>query len=139
LALHHGICRRHKEDDVPDTFIQRYVFPDGELHRVDKVIATAERAGQELRDAESLREHYALTLRHWVANLEANRDAAIADVGPERERVWRLYMTASALAFERGDVSIFQMLMAMPGEEPHPLSLARPSFVKGEFAPLPAD
>jgi cyclopropane-fatty-acyl-phospholipid synthase len=139
LALHHGICRRHKEDDVPDTFIQRYVFPDGELHRVDKVIATAERAGQELRDAESLREHYALTLRHWVANLEANRDAAIADVGSERERVWRLYMTASALAFERGDVSIFQMLMAMPGEEPHPLGLARPSFVREEVAPIPAD
>ncbi len=107
---------------MPDTFIQRYVFPDGELHEVAKVIATAERAGQELRDDESLREHYALTLRHWVANLEQNREAAIAEVGTERERVWRLYMTASALAFERGDVSIHQMLMAMPGEEAHPLS-----------------
>lgn len=138
LALHHGICRRHSEEEVPDTFIQRYVFPDGELHKVDTVIATAERAGQELRDVESLREHYALTLRHWVANLQDNREAAIADVGTERERVWRLYMTASALAFERGDVSIHQMLMAMPGEEGHPLPLARADYLR-EGIKLPAD
>ncbi len=136
LALHHGICRRHTEEEVPDTFIQRYVFPDGELHYVSKVIATAESAGQELRDLESLREHYALTLRHWVANLERNREAAIAEVGTERERVWRLYMTASALAFERGDVSIHQLLMAMPGDEPHPLSLARPKHVRKRIEPV---
>lgn len=136
LALHHGICRRHREEDVPDTFIQRYVFPDGELHEVAKVIATAERAGQELRDVESLREHYALTLRRWVDNLEQNREAAIGEVGTERERVWRLYMTASALAFERGDVSIHQMLMAMPGEEKHPLPLARPTWVREGIEPM---
>jgi cyclopropane-fatty-acyl-phospholipid synthase len=136
LALHHGICRRHSEEDVPNTFIQRYVFPDGELHRVETVIATAERAGQELREVEALREHYALTLRHWVANLESSRERAIAEVGPERERVWRLYMTASALAFERGDVSIHQILMAMPGEESHPLPLARPSYVREGIEPL---
>jgi cyclopropane-fatty-acyl-phospholipid synthase len=136
LALHHGICRRHSEEDVPNTFIQRYVFPDGELHRVETVIATAERAGQELREVEALREHYALTLRHWVANLESSRERAIAEVGPERERVWRVYMTASALAFERGDVSIHQILMAMPGEESHPLPLARPSYVREGIEPL---
>jgi cyclopropane-fatty-acyl-phospholipid synthase len=85
---------------------------------------------------EALREHYALTLRHWVANLESSRERAIAEVGPERERVWRLYMTASALAFERGDVSIHQILMAMPGEESHPLPLARPSYVREGIEPL---
>ncbi len=133
LALHHGICRVHEEDQAPNTFIQRYVFPDGELHKVATVVAAAERAGQEIRDLESMREHYALTLRHWVDNLAANREAAIAEVGAERERVWRLYMTASALAFERGDVSIHQLLVAIPGER-HPLELARPSFVADEVA-----
>ena len=128
LALHHGICRVHDEDETPNTFIRRYVFPDGELHKVATVVAAAEDAGQEIRDLESLREHYALTLRHWVGNLADNREAAIAEVGAERERVWRLYMTASALAFERGDVSIHQLLVAIPGES-HPLALARPSFV----------
>ena len=128
LALHHGICKQHEDDESPNTFIQRYVFPDGELHRVATVIEAAEGAGQEIRDLESMREHYALTLRHWVDNLAANQEAAIAEVGVERERVWRLYMTASALAFERGDISIQQMLVARPGEE-HPLDLARPSFV----------
>jgi cyclopropane-fatty-acyl-phospholipid synthase len=132
LALHHGICRVHDEDETPNTFIERYVFPDGELHKVATVVAAAEDAGQEIRDLESLREHYALTLRHWVDNLAANREAAIAEVGAERERVWRLYMTASALAFERGDVSIHQLLVAVPGEQ-HPLELARPSFVAEEL------
>jgi cyclopropane-fatty-acyl-phospholipid synthase len=129
LALHHGICQIHEDEDMPNTFIERYVFPDGELHEVNHVIDAIERSGQELRDAESMREHYALTLRHWVANLVDSRDAAIAEVGPERERVWRLYMAASALAFERGDVSIFQLLTTVPGAD-HGLPLARPSFVE---------
>ncbi|MEX0620769.1 MAG: cyclopropane-fatty-acyl-phospholipid synthase family protein [Solirubrobacterales bacterium] len=133
LALHHGICRVHEEDEAPNTFIQRYVFPDGELHKVATVVEAAERAGQEVRELESMREHYALTLRHWVDNLASNRDAAIAEVGAERERVWRLYMTASALAFERGDVSIHQLLVAIPGGQ-HSLELARPSFVADEVA-----
>jgi cyclopropane-fatty-acyl-phospholipid synthase len=134
LALHHGICRVHEEEEAPNTFIEHYVFPDGELHKVPTVVAAAEDAGQEIRDLESMREHYALTLRHWVENLEANREAAIAEVGAERERVWRLYMTASALAFERGDVSIYQLLVAIPGDQ-HPLELARPSFIPDEVAP----
>ncbi len=73
-----------------------------------------ERAGLRLRDAESLREHYALTLHRWVENLAANRDAA----GEERERIWRLYMTGSALAFERGDISVQQLLAAAPAASP---------------------
>ena len=132
LALHHGICQMHEDDDMPNTFIRRYVFPDGELHKVSKVIAALEGAGQELRDAEAMREHYALTLRHWVSNLNENRDEAIALVGEERERVWRLYMAASALAFERADVSIFQFLATVPGDD-HDLDLARPTFVREEI------
>jgi len=106
------------------SFIARYVFPDGELHPVGTVIATMERAGLEIRDAESLREHYALTLRRWVANLAANRDAAVAEAGEERERVWRLYMTGSALAFAAGDISVHQVLAAKAGAS-HGLPLAR--------------
>lgn len=138
LALHHGICRQHSNEDSPNTFITHYVFPDGELHRVAKVILALERSGQELRDTEALREHYALTLRRWVDNLEADRHRAIAEVGEERERIWRLYMTASALAFERGDISIHQMITVLPGKEekalyrPSPdIALARPAFTGG--------
>lgn len=145
LALHHGICRQHKKQDSPNTFINHYVFPDGELHRVAKVIRSLELSGQELRDTESLREHYALTLRHWVANLAADRELAIAEAGPERHRIWDLYMTASALAFERGDISVHQMLAVLPEHEEQPLrrppagvELARPRFVAPrEDLPVP--
>jgi cyclopropane-fatty-acyl-phospholipid synthase len=137
LALHHGICRQHSEEESPNTFIERYVFPDGRLHRVARVLAGLERSGQEVRDVENLREHYALTLRRWVANLAANQEAAIAEVGEQRERVWRLYMTASYLAFERGDVGVNQILAVIPEPEqvalyrPSPgIELARPTFVR---------
>lgn len=137
LALHHGICRQHTDEESPNTFITHYVFPDGLLHRASRVIAGLERSGQELRDVENLREHYALTLRHWVRNLADNQEAAIAEVGAERERVWRLYMTASFLAFERGDIGVNQILGVIPEVEqialyrPSPeLELARPSFVR---------
>lgn len=137
LALHHGICRQHSDEESPNTFITHYVFPDGELHRVARVIAGLERSNQELRDVENLREHYALTLRHWVANLEADRAGAVAEVGAERERVWRLYMTASFLAFERGDIGVNQLLAVIPEHDPEPLyrpspglPLARPAFVR---------
>lgn len=136
LVLHHGICRMHTDEESPNTFITRYVFPDGELHRVSRVAAALERSGQELRDDESLREHYALTLRRWVANLAANRDRAIAEAGEERERIWRLYMTASALAFERGDIAVHQLLAIIPDENEvglsrpaSPLPLSRPAHV----------
>jgi cyclopropane-fatty-acyl-phospholipid synthase len=110
-----------------DGFIRRYVFPDGELHPAGRVVDSLERAGLELRDAESLREHYVLTLHRWVENLATNREAALAAAGAERERIWRLYMTGSALAFDRGDISLQQLLAAAPGA-PAELPLARGSF-----------
>lgn len=125
LALHHGICRQHSDEESPNTFITHYVFPDGKLHRVARVIAGLERSGQELRDVENLREHYALTLRHWVANLAERQEQAIAEVGEQRERVWRLYMTASFLAFERGDIGVNQILGVIP--ETRQVALYRPS------------
>ncbi len=127
LVLNHGIVRLAPGPRRRDTFVWRYVFPDGELHPVGRVVESMERAGLELRDAESLRGHYTLTLHRWVENLAANRAAAIAAAGEERERIWRLYMTGSALAFERGDISVQQLLSAVPGV-PAGLPLARGSF-----------
>ena len=96
------------------SFIGRYVFPDGELIDVGDSIRSMERAGFEVRDAESLREHYALTLRAWVANLEASWDRAVELVGEARARVWRLYMAGSACAFDYHATSIHQVLGVVP-------------------------
>jgi cyclopropane-fatty-acyl-phospholipid synthase len=96
------------------SFIGRYVFPDGELIDVGESVLAMERAGFEVRDVESLREHYALTLRAWVANLEANWDEAVRLVGEGRARVWLLYMAASAVNFEQGRTSIHQVLGVRP-------------------------
>ena len=95
-------------------FIDRYVFPDGELVPSGAVIASAERNGFELRDVESLREHYVLTLRHWIGRLEARRREAVALVGEATYRVWRLYMSASAHGFRSGRIGIIQSLLAKP-------------------------
>jgi cyclopropane-fatty-acyl-phospholipid synthase len=92
------------------SFVGRYVFPDGELIDVGDTVLAMEEAGFEVRDVESLREHYATTLRAWVANLDANWDAAVALVGLGRARVWRLYMAASAVGFEDGGIAIHQTL-----------------------------
>jgi cyclopropane-fatty-acyl-phospholipid synthase len=92
------------------SFMARYVFPDAELLDVGDVVLTMEAAGFEVRDIESLREHYALTLRHWISNLEQHWDEAVALVGAPRARVWRLYMAGSAVGFEDGGVGLHQVL-----------------------------
>ena len=93
------------------SFVGRYVFPDGELIDVGDVVLAMERAGFEVRDVESLREHYARTLRAWVTNLESNWDEAVA-AGRRRPRakIWRLYMAGSAIGFEDGGIAIHQVL-----------------------------
>ena len=97
------------------SFIERYVFPDGELLPPAGLIAPAEGAGLETRDVESLREHYALTLRHWVRRLEAQREVAVALVGEQAYRVWRLYMAGSAHGFASGRIGVVQMVFAKDG------------------------
>ncbi|MFD9795367.1 class I SAM-dependent methyltransferase [Streptomyces sp. NPDC059070] len=118
--LNHQIARRPERDESAyrvDEFIDAYVFPDGELMPLGKTLAVLEDAGFEARDVEALREHYALTLRRWVANLEAGRERAARLAGAGRARVWRLYMAASALSFERNRIGINQVLAvrAEPG------------------------
>ncbi|MFC4494220.1 class I SAM-dependent methyltransferase [Streptomyces ovatisporus] len=111
--LNHQIARRPLQDESAyqvDDFIEAYVFPDGELAPLALTAGVLEEAGFEVRDVESLREHYALTLRAWVANLEGAFARAAALTSPGRARVWRLYMAASALAFERNRIGINQIL-----------------------------
>jgi cyclopropane-fatty-acyl-phospholipid synthase len=111
-VVNHGISRPpgNKARLPRRSFINRYVFPDGELHEVGRVVSVMQEAGFEVRHVESLREHYALTLRRWVANLEANWDAAVEEAGEARARVWRLYMAGSAINFEAGRTNIHQVL-----------------------------
>ncbi len=99
------------------SFIGRYVFPDGELIDVAASVKAMEEAGFEIRDVESLREHYARTLRAWVSNLEANWDEAVRLVGARRARVWRLYMAGSAVGFADGGINVHQVLGVLPTRE----------------------
>jgi cyclopropane-fatty-acyl-phospholipid synthase len=96
------------------SFLYRFVFPDGELMEVGKMVSGLEHAGFEARHMESLREHYALTCRAWVSNLERNWDEAVAEAGAERARVWRLYMAGSALHFESNRTGLHQVLAVRP-------------------------
>jgi cyclopropane-fatty-acyl-phospholipid synthase len=110
--LNHAISRRpgRAPEFSPTSFIDRYVFPDGELEPLAVMIDALEGAGFEVRDVESLREHYALTLREWVANLERGWDEATQLATPARARIWRLYMAGSALAFESNRIGVNQVL-----------------------------
>ncbi|HET7899828.1 MAG TPA: cyclopropane-fatty-acyl-phospholipid synthase family protein [Candidatus Nanopelagicales bacterium] len=100
-------------------FINRYIFPDGELVPVGKLVAPMEDAGWEVRHEENLREHYALTLMHWLRNLEEHWDEAVAEVGEGKARVWKLYLAASRLGFERNMIQLHQVLLANPDEHGH--------------------
>jgi cyclopropane-fatty-acyl-phospholipid synthase len=110
--LNHAISRRPgpRTAVAPRSFMGRYVFPDAELHEVGTVVSAMQRSGFEARHLESLREHYALTLRAWVANLESQWDRATARAGTTRARIWRLYLAGSALGFEDGRIGIDQVL-----------------------------
>jgi len=105
---------------------ERYIFPDGELIPVSEANLIAERAGFEVRDLENLREHYAMTLRKWVARLEARREPAVRAAGESVYRAWRLFLSAAALEFEKGSVNVNQTLFARPcdGLSRMPLSRA---------------
>ena len=98
----------------PRSFMNRFVFPDGELVDITAVISAMQSTGLEVRDVESLREHYARTLRAWVDNLEANWNQAVNLVGPARAKIWKLYMTGSAIGFESGPMAIHQILAVIP-------------------------
>lgn len=122
LFLNHGIAslsgHRQKPGLLnrlvfrPNSFMDRYVFPDGELVDIHRTLAVAEQTGFEVRDVEALREHYALTLRHWVQRLEANHERALKEVDEATYRVWRLYMAASSHGFAASHISVYQALLS---------------------------
>lgn len=112
LFLNHGIT--HDQDGwgkaLSSRFINRYVFPDGELDTVSNIQRVMERARFEIVDVEALRPHYAKTLRHWVQRLENQHERALDHVNETTYRVWRLYMAASAMEFESGELGVYQIL-----------------------------
>jgi cyclopropane-fatty-acyl-phospholipid synthase len=136
--LNHGIAVRHSEN-VPKSgtsFTDHYVFPDGELVPIATTLAGAEEAGFEVRDVESLREHYALTLRHWVRRLEQHHDQALQYVAEATYRVWRLYMSGFAHRFQVGRVNVYQTLLVRPDQEGRSLQpLTREDWYSTEAAP----
>ena len=93
-----------------DSFVQRYVFPDSQVLPVGSVVSAMQEQGFEVRDVEALREHYARTLRHWVARLESHWGTAVTLVGAPRARIWRLYMAGCCLNFEEGRLGVNQVL-----------------------------
>jgi cyclopropane-fatty-acyl-phospholipid synthase len=109
-ALVHGITCRPDEPLHRTSFINSFVFPDGELEDVGTLVRALEFERLEVRDVESLREHYVLTLGHWVRRLEERWDDAVRLAGFERARVWRLYMTGSRTAFASGRIAVHQTL-----------------------------
>lgn len=127
LFLNHGITQNGETwgRTVGTEFINRYVFPGGELDSVGNVQRVMERGHFEILDVEALRPHYALTLREWVRRLEANEVAALRLVSPVVYRVWRLYLAACALAFEAGEVGVYQILAAPRADGHWPVPLTR--------------
>ncbi|MPZ79159.1 MAG: methyltransferase domain-containing protein [Actinophytocola sp.] len=119
--LNHCITR--PDDAQPATvggFLNRYVFPDGELESPGVLMSAMHDNGFEVRHGENIREHYAKTLETWCANLDEHWDDAVREVGMDRARVWRLYMAGSRLGFERNSVQLHQMLgVRLEGTESH--------------------
>jgi cyclopropane-fatty-acyl-phospholipid synthase len=117
LFLNHGIVQQSRDGKgfrAGNDFMGRYVFPDGDLVPIDVTARMAEKIGFEVRDVENLREHYARTLRAWIANLTANQAAAIDASDARTERIWRIYMAGSARGFALGRMGLMQTLLGKP-------------------------
>jgi cyclopropane-fatty-acyl-phospholipid synthase len=126
VFLNHGIVRAHDHLRRPAaSFVERFVFPDAELVTVGHHLRAAEHAGFEVRDLESLRDHYALTTRAWLSRLEQRHAQACDLVGETRYRVFRLYLAGSAAGFESGRINVHQMLLLNPAGGPTRLPLRR--------------
>jgi cyclopropane-fatty-acyl-phospholipid synthase len=128
--LNHCITRpdNHAPARVTGGFIYRYVFPDGELEGPGYLVSQIHDAGFEVRHAENLREHYALTLAAWCANLDRHWYEAVAEVGEGTARVWRLYMAGSRLGFERNEIQLHQVLAVRPGPDGSSAMPLRPDW-----------
>jgi cyclopropane-fatty-acyl-phospholipid synthase len=117
VFLNHGIARAyHQPPRRGPSFVMSYVYPDAELSPISTALAAAEEAGFEVRDVESVREHYPPTLREWLRRLEARRDDAVRETDEVNYRVFRLYLAGAAHGFSNGRLSVFQALLVKPDE-----------------------
>ena len=132
VFLNHGIARRVVEPTWdPQNFSNAYVFPDGELSPISHTLRVAEDSGFEVRDVESLREHYVQTLARWIRNLENRHTEALAHVDEPTYRVWRAYMSASEYGFHSGRLNVYQSLLFKPaGPGPSGLPLTREDWYR---------
>jgi cyclopropane-fatty-acyl-phospholipid synthase len=135
LFLNHGITHDQEgwHPTLDTEFINRYVFPGGELDTISNILRGMEQADFEIHDVENLRIHYAMTLREWVKRLEANHDAALNYVSEDAYRVWRFYMAACAMEFEAEGTGIYQVLASKRGSGNLPVPLTRQDIYHKPF------
>ena len=128
VTLNHGITGAHADNRVVGMgvgqFIDKYVFPDGELPHISLVLREMSAAGFEVADVESLRRHYARTCEHWAANIERNRSEAVRIAGEKRYRIWSIYLAGCAFGFARNWMNVYQVL-AVKARGAHPLPPTR--------------
>lgn len=131
LFLNHGITASHEAQGttIGERFINRYVFPNGELVRISTILTAMEDAGWEIVDVDAWRPHYAKTLRHWVANFDQAIAPVIAQVGERQAQIWRLYLVGSALAFETNDTGLYQVLVQRQSDRHWHLPLTRKGWL----------
>lgn len=134
VFLNHGIARAYDSPPREDSFIDRYVFPDGQLVTLSQAMQAAEAEGLEIRDVENLREHYELTLRRWVAALQENATTLLRYVSEETYRIWLLYLAGSAAAFHRGSIAVYQVLLSRADKGISDLPLTREDWYAGDPA-----
>ena len=127
--LNHCITRPNNKTTTTGAFIDRYVFPDGELTGVGRITVAAQETGLEVRHVENLREHYAMTLAGWCRNLVENWDVCLEEVTEGRAKVWGLYMAGSRLAFERNEIELHHVLAVKPGADGDAAWPLRPSWL----------
>ena len=128
VALNHGITAAHPDSRIVGMgvgeFIDKYVFPDGELPHIALVLREMSAAGFEVADVESLRRHYARTCEHWAANIENNRAEAVRIAGEKRYRIWSIYLAGCAFGFAQNWMNVYQVL-AVKARGPNPLPPTR--------------
>jgi len=130
VFLNHGIAYSANYRRRGPSFTDRYVFPDGELLPISTSLRAAELSGFEVRDVESLREHYALTLHHWVRRLEASAEEARRITNDATYRIWRLYMAGAAHGFRTARLNVYQTLLARPRQGDSGLPLTREDWYR---------
>ena len=141
VMLNHGITAAHADNRAVGMgvgrFIDRYVFPDGELPHISLLLREMSEAGFEVADVENLRRHYARTCEHWAGNIENNRAEAVRIAGEKRYRIWSIYLAGCAFGFARSWMNVYQVL-AVKARASSPLPTTRDWIYRPDGWPGPA-